>query len=263
MGACIVQIPATQFQEYRFLRQETVCMPLQNIQMLYKSTHLFNPPAQIAAIRPFLLSWSFKISFTAGDCMKRSFHKSLFGVDYLKHGWIFFHCKFLNKFYKENQLTAPHPASQQRPMKTLRRRKTETRKYSSHKAWARKPEGTARKYLAHDKASLIHSYRKSLLKIFARQIRKIHEIPPVSSVLKKIYMGHLTHIPGLTNCVIPSKSYLIDQLVCPPAFHKVFILPLQQFSTRDRILEQSPVGSAWFIFRGITSSFATVSSSYD
>lgn len=59
-----------------------------------------------------------------------------------------------------------------------------------------------------------------------------------SIILKKIYTGYLSHIPGLTNCVIPSKSYLIDRLVCPPAFHKVFIPPLQQLCTRDRTLEQ-------------------------
>jgi len=60
----------------------------------------------------------------------------------------------------------------------------------------------------------------------------------VSIILKKTYTGYLSRIPGLTNYVIPSKSHLIDRLVCPPTFQKVFIPPLQQFCTRDRILEQ-------------------------
>lgn len=126
MGACIVRIPANTLQEYRFPRQETVCLPLQNIQMLYKARHLVNPPAHIAAIRPFLLSWSFKMSFTAGDCTKKPYHKSLFGTDYLKHSWNIYHCNFINKFYKENQLPALHPATAQKAMKTLKRRKNWT-----------------------------------------------------------------------------------------------------------------------------------------
>lgn len=125
MGAHIVQIPATKLQWYRFLRQDTVCTPLPNIQMLYKGRRLVTLPAHIAAIRPFLLSWSFRMSFTAGDCMKKPYQKSLFGVDYLKHRLNIFHCKFINKFYKENQPTTLHPASGQRAMKTLRR-KTKT-----------------------------------------------------------------------------------------------------------------------------------------
>lgn len=60
-------------------------MLLQDIQMLYKARHFVNPPAHIAAIRPFLLSWSFKMSFTAADCMKKH-HKSLSGVGHLKCG---------------------------------------------------------------------------------------------------------------------------------------------------------------------------------
>lgn len=59
----------------------------------------------------------------------------------------------------------------------------------------------------------------------------------VSTILK-IYMGYVSHIPGLTNCVILLISYLIDLLVCLPAFHEVLILPLQHFCTRNRILEQ-------------------------
>lgn len=66
----------------------TACLSFQNTQVFIKGRCVTNPPAHIAAIRPFLLSWSFKMSLTAADWTKiKKSHcfELIIWVDHTKH----------------------------------------------------------------------------------------------------------------------------------------------------------------------------------
>lgn len=174
------QIPATKLQEHRFLQQETLFMLLQNIQMFYKARHFGNPPAHIAAIRPFLLSWSFKMSFTAADCTKKH-HKSLFGVGYLKHGWKNFLKILWNRtcFIEKTNWHLPTPPQDRGQWEYQEGEKLKP----IHTCPRRKEEGNQKELqqvLDPHKSWLTHAHRKLFENVTRWTGKSIHKIHPVS-----------------------------------------------------------------------------------
>lgn len=146
--------------------------------MLYTARHFANPPAHMAAIRPFLLSWSFKMSFTAADCMKKH-QKSLFGVGYLKLSWNSFHWNFINMFCTEKQLEFFLPAPGQRAMRTLKKEKNWNQDILASEGKRKKIRRNCKEVLDPYKSWLTHGHKKLFANTEPTE-NSIHEIPPDS-----------------------------------------------------------------------------------